>query len=249
MVQAMVIHSPLQPDHEDDIIITYRPEEGDNTSVVRLTYVIDDDIFEEVELFQDDATGNFSHDIGDFPPGTRISYSVVAWNRTVGQENITVSTPVEVLWNKDLDEGKALGMAIERPVMIFFHDDRDKDSYRMFMETFSDERVINMSSDLVAIRVDTYFEPDNAHLYGITETPAVVFLDKGSKEIHRISGFVNGDKMVQHLKYILGKGPRPDDNLPEKDHPVVLFLVGTMAAILVAIGIVYLLARRHYGKY
>ena len=41
----------------------------------------------------------------------------------------------------------------------------------------------------------------------------MVFLDNRSKEVDRISGPMGSDKLLAHMKYSLGLGPRPKERV------------------------------------
>jgi hypothetical protein len=244
-----VVHHPLRPTHLDNITISYSPEPGDNTSVVRLSYSIDDAPTDEVDLFDDKVTGDFTYDLGVHLPGTRISYEIVAWNRTVGSNNITVSSLVEMVWLDDLEEAKELAMVLGMPILVFVSDLTDKHSYEMMQVAFADERVLNLSLEFVTVKVDAYDDPSTTHDLDVKETPTLIFLDNETREVHRVVGPLTGGLIVKHMHFALGRGDLPKKDLNPRFPSFVHYLLIMMAVILMTIFIIFLYVRGYYRRY
>lgn len=244
---AEVRHEPLIPTHEDDVRVQYSPEPGDNTSMVLLDAVVGEEVLGPLTLAPDDETGNYTYDLGVHPPGTEISYTVTAWNRTVGQENFSISSVVTVLWHEDMDEAKGLAAELGRPLLIFLMRDGDKDSYPMLMETFTDGTVLNLSAEFVAIKVDVDEDPSLAHDLAVVRTPVTLFLNEDSKEVHRTEGLRRPKAMAADMRYALGTGPRPDEDGTATPPTATYYLVLSFFVILVVVSVIAINARRGRG--
>jgi hypothetical protein len=247
--EGLVIHAPVQPSHEDDITITYVPEPEDNTSLVRLRYLIDDLEEEVLDLQEDPDTGNFSHVLGGFPPGTTISYSITAWNKTVGEDEIIVASIVQMNWYRDIDGAKAASNRLGRPIMIFFESQSSDDSYRMHTTTFTDERVLNLSAEFIAVKIDVDKDVTTAlDEFKIESTPSVVFLDNTSQEVHRVYGYRKADALLKDMAYALGNGPKPETDEPALDPAMIRYPVMAAMVLLSIIALMVLLLRRSGGN-
>jgi len=244
-VESLVIHTPVQPSHENEISITYRPDPGDNTSLVRLRYFVDDLEDEVLDLEQDIDTGNYSYVLGDFPPGTTISYTVTAWNVTVGQDEIIVASIVKMNWYRDMDDARAASSRLGRPMLLFFESQSSDDSYKMLTTTFIDERVLNLSAEFIAVKIDVDKDVATAlNEFNIQTTPAVVFLDNTSKEVHRVGGYRNGNDLLKDMGYALGTGPMPKKDEPALNPAMIRYPVVAAMVLLTVIAIMVLLLRR-----
>ena len=247
--EALVTIDPVQPTHEDMITMTYTPEPEDNTSVVRLRYTIGTLQEELLDLEEDPITGNFTHDMGVFPPGTTVTYSVTAWNRTVGQDNVTVAAIVEMAWYTDLEKAEAVAARLERPMMVFFYSDGSKGSLDMIGATYRDERVLNLSAEFVVVKIDYDSHASMAlnEPWHIDNLPTVVFLDNTSKEVHRSVGHRDAGEMLKEMKFALGKGPRPERDTPAINPEMLRYLILIAVILIVIISMMVMLIKRTIG--
>lgn len=254
---ALVLTEPSMPTHEDRLLVRYSPEPGDNITRVWLRHSADEVDQEDLDLTKDPKTGNYSVDLGIFPPGSEIRYDVYAWNRSVGGDNVSVASMVEMRWH-DVIQGKDLHQELGRPMLVYYYSDDDKASYPMDTETFNDERVLNLSAEFVTIRVNVDQDPFTANETHVLETPSVLFLDERAgffrgqdlhEEVHRLTGFRTAGKLIKHMNFALGKGPRPDET-PEPLYPSVThYLILMVVSFLAVVGLMYLLVRIRYRRH
>jgi hypothetical protein len=249
-VEALVQVTPDRPTHEDDIKINYTPGPADNTTVVRLILNINNTTTKDLDItkHRNNATGAYTYDLGVFAQGTAFSYSVVAWNMTVGEGNISVASVIDVLWHRDLQVAKALARHLGRPLLLLFWTGGERSSFDMITKTFDDVRVLNLTASFVCVNLRLDDGPDLARQWNITLAPTLVFLDNRSNEVHRVTGPLTSDQLLAHLRYALGTGPRPKEKVnglygdPTRNLLIATFL------LLVVVGVILFKARGRSQK-
>ena len=76
---------------------------------------------------------------------------------------------------------------------------------RLDAETFSDSNVINLSQDLVSLKLNVEEEKNLllSETFGVNTIPQNIFVKSDGKEIGRIEGFLPPDLFVIELQKIL----------------------------------------------
>jgi hypothetical protein len=239
-VDGAVTYSPVRPTHEDAILLTYAPALEDNTTTVTLMLSINNSSATNIDMtkLKNNATGEYNYDLGTWSAGTILSYSVLAWNRTVDDGNISVASAVDVLWHNSLEPARALAKRLGRPMLILFWSQGEKASTDMMIGPFNDESVLNLSTRFVCVKMEVSSNPDLYHQWGLDKTPTIVFLDNNSKEVDRASGPLSKDKLVAHMQFSIGLGPKPKEKIrgifadPIRNILVVAFLLLLVIAIV-----------------
>ncbi len=239
-VDGVVTYSPLQPTHEDMIKLTYSPSIEDNTTTVTLVLSVNNTTATNIDMtkMRDNATGEYTYDFGVRSPGTTLSYSVIAWNRTVDDGNISVASVVDMFWHYNLVAAQALAKHLGRPMLILFWSLGEKASTDLMIGPFNDERVLNLSANFVCVKLEVGSDPDLYRQWAIDRTPTLVFLDNRSKEVDRVRGPISSDKLLAHMRFSLGLGPRPKEKVqglfadPMRNILIVTFLMLLLLAIV-----------------
>jgi hypothetical protein len=214
-VDGVVIYSPIKPSYEDDIHLTYTPAPEDNTTSVTLVLSVNNTTANNIDMtkLRNNDTGQYVFDLGVRSPGTVLTYSVIAWNRTVDDGNISVASAVDVLWHNDLAAAQALAKQLDRPMLILFWSLGEKESSDLMLGPFNDDNVLNLSTRFVCVKLEVSSNPDLYHQWALDKTPTLVFLNNRSKEVDRASGPLNKDKLLGHMQFSLGLGPRPKEKV------------------------------------
>jgi hypothetical protein len=239
-VDGIVTYFPITPTHEDSIQLTYAPASEDNTTTVTLVLSVNNTTAMNIDLtkLQNNATGEYVYDLGVRSPGTILSYSVIAWNRTVDDGNISVASAVDVLWHNSLEPAQALAKRLGRPMLILFWSLGEKASTDLMIGPFNDENVLNLSTKFVCAKLEVSSNPDLYRQWDLDRTPTIVFIDNSSKEVDRASGPLSKDKLVAHMQFSLGLGPRLKERVqgiftdPTRNILVVTFLMLLVLAIV-----------------
>ena len=239
-VDGVVTYSPVRPSHEDAIVLTYAPAPEDNTTTVTLILSINNSSATNIDMtkLKNNATGKYSYDLGIWSPGTILSYSVVAWNRSVDDGNISVASAVDVLWHNSLEPAQALAKRLGRPMLILFWSIGEKASTDLMVGPFNDEGVLNLSTKYVCVKIEVSKNPDLYRQCDLDKTPTIVFIDNNSKEVDRASGPLSKDKLVAHMRFSLGLGPRPKEKVqgiftdPTRNILVVVLLMLLVISIV-----------------
>jgi hypothetical protein len=239
-VEGVVTYSPLQPTHEDTIQLTYSPSPEDNTTTVTLMLSVNNTTATNIDMtkMRNNATGEYSYDFGVRSPGTRLSYSVIAWNRTVDDGNISVASVVDVLWHYDLGAAQAIAKRLGRPMLILFWSLGEKASTDLMIGPFNDERIMNLSANFICVKLEVSSDPDLYHQWALDKTPTLVFLNNRSKVVDQVSGPLSSDKVFAHMQYSLGLGPKPKEKVqgfyadPIRNILIVTFLMLLLIAIV-----------------
>lgn len=242
---ALVTVSPTRPTHEDFLTINFSPGPEDNTTQVRLLLNFNNTTTDDIDItkHRNNATNRYEYDLGVQAPGTTISYSLIAWNVTADEGNISVASVVTMLWHSDLGEAKATAARLHRPMFLMFWSNDDRTNMEIMTRTFNDERVLNLSASFVCVKLRLDDDPAIAGLWDITLEPAFVFLDNSSREVHRTHGNLTADMMLAHMHFALGTGPRP----VEKAHPLfadpMRNILVVAFVIIIILGVLALRAR------
>ena len=89
--------------------------------------------------------------------------------------------------------------------MLEFYADWWLGCKKLDAETFSDSNVINLSQDLVSLKLNVEEEKNLllSETFGVNTIPQNIFLKSDGKEIGRIEGFLPPDLFVIELQKIL----------------------------------------------
>jgi len=239
-IDGIVTYSPIQPTHEDTIKLIYTPAPEDNTTAVTLVLSVNNTTETNIDMtkLRSNTTGEYTYDLGVRPPGTTLSYSVIAWNRTVDDGNISVASIVEMLWHNNIAAAQNLAKRLGRPMLIMFWSLGEKTSSDLLIGPFNDERVLNLSADFICVKLEVGSDPDLYRQWAIDRTPTVVFLDNRSEEVDRVSGPMSSEKLLAHMRFSLGLGPKPKERVqglfadPMRNIFIVTFLMLLLLAIV-----------------
>ncbi len=91
----------------------------------------------------------------------------------------------------------------DKPVMIYFGAGWCSYCVMMKQDVFTDPQVIDASSDLVFIEVDTDIDPSIANSYGVTGLPTMIFLTPQGSEQFRRSGFRDVNEFIGDISLSL----------------------------------------------
>ena len=142
------------------------------------------------------------------------------------------SAAEEIVWHP-YDEGMTLASSSGKMVMIYFHSDSCYWCREMSSKTFSDQGVIDLSSNFVCISVME--DRELASRYHVRSYPTIIFLDPEGREVFRLIGYRDPPRFKDEIRAIL-EGRIPSDGAPS---PGCSLLV-----TLGVIGILWLYLRR-----
>jgi thiol:disulfide interchange protein len=113
-----------------------------------------------------------------------------------------------IQWH-DYEAGLNMSSANGTPAMLDFSTSWCSWCKKMDADTYSDERVINLSGRFVCIRVDGDARGDLDVLYKVDGYPTTVFLNANGTEKHRVTGYEGPDDFLKDMAFALGEGPGP----------------------------------------
>ena len=108
-----------------------------------------------------------------------------------------------IWFNGDYELAKTV--AGNRIIMLEFYADWWLGCKKLDAETFSDYNVINLSQDLVSLKLNIEEEKNLllSETFGVNTIPQNIFVKSDGKEIGRIEGFLPPDLFVIELQKIL----------------------------------------------
>ena len=108
-----------------------------------------------------------------------------------------------IWFNGDYELAKTV--AGNRVIMLEFYADWWLGCKKLDAETFSDSNVINLSQDLVSLKLNVEEEKNLllSETFGVNTIPQNIFVKSDGKEIGRIEGFLPPDLFVIELQKIL----------------------------------------------
>lgn len=113
-----------------------------------------------------------------------------------------------IQWVQDLSEGLRLARETGKPAMIYFTADWCAPCVELKKFVFSDRRVVEASTRLVNIYIDTDKNFDALAAYKVRGIPAIFFLKPGGEIIERFSGDRSVASFVKQMTAIAEKHTR-----------------------------------------
>ena len=118
--------------------------------------------------------------------------------------SIPTINAAEIEWH-DYDEGMNLAASEGRIAMIYFHSDKCPACIRLDSTTFSDPKIIELSSNFVC--VDVKGDRKVLAKYYVRAYPTIVFVGLEGEEIFRLPGYREAPAFTAYAEAIL-EGPR-----------------------------------------
>ena len=114
------------------------------------------------------------------------------------------------------DQGMILAKEQNKPAMIDFTAEWCGWCEKLDLETYSDEKLVNLADKLICIKVDADEEKAIARKFRIDGLPTVVFTDPEGNEVHRVVGYLDSNDFMKEINTVLGKNS-PIETLKEKE--------------------------------
>ena len=90
-----------------------------------------------------------------------------------------------------------------KPLLVFFTTPECMYCQQMFKETFSDEQVVELSTEFVCVRVDAGEAPELFENYHIEAYPTVQFIAPNGVALHRLLGKKTPETLVTQMEAAL----------------------------------------------
>lgn len=100
---------------------------------------------------------------------------------------------------KDYENAISSANTSGKPIMVDFYADWCGPCREMDKETYTNEKVIELSSDFECAKVDVDEQPDLGNNYDIEYLPTTVFLSPNGDELNRLVGYVDADTLHQEM--------------------------------------------------
>ncbi len=106
----------------------------------------------------------------------------------------------EIDWFTDLEEARKKSLSENKLILADFGAKWCGPCKRMDLKTWLDSAVVEQSSRVVCLKVDTDTNHALAKQYGIRSIPAMLIFDGHGTELTRITGYKDAEQMVSLLK-------------------------------------------------
>jgi tetratricopeptide (TPR) repeat protein len=119
--------------------------------------------------------------------------------------------PPEIKWASSLDEALTTASEKNKPLIADFWSDGCTWCERLEDSTFTHHRVIELSDNMVFVKVEAKEDTLTRAKYQIAGFPTVLVMNSAGEEIDRIYGFLPADEFVETVQdYLQGKNTLAD---------------------------------------
>jgi len=132
----------------------------------------------------------------------RISYCLILLTSTALLPGCTKTVP-GINWIEDIEAGKELAQAEEKPLMVYYSADWDELSEKFEDDVLADSAVKATLEKLVAVHLDSDVHEETAKVYGVSAFPTVIFYTHTGDEVIRVVGYVEADEFIITLNDII----------------------------------------------
>lgn len=110
-----------------------------------------------------------------------------------------------ISWNNDLEAALKEAKESQKPVMVDFHTKWCKWCKELDRNTYSDNRVNELSAYFICVKVDAEEYPTITDKYNIRGYPTVVFLNHNGSVDSRVMGYRTPEVFTKIMDSVLGK--------------------------------------------
>ncbi len=106
-------------------------------------------------------------------------------------------------WVEDLETGKELAQAEDKPLMVYYSADWDELSEKFEKDVLTDTDVRAAIDKIIAVHLDSDVNEETAKEYGVSAFPTVIFYTHEGDEIDRIVGYVEAKDFLAILNDVI----------------------------------------------
>ncbi len=139
-------------------------------------------------------------------------------------------SPTQISWFEDFELGQRRAQNLGQNMLVDFYTDRCKWCKVLDDSVYTDSKVIQMSTEMVFVKVDADKDTLNTRKYGISGYPTIVLMKPDSQEIDRIYGYLPLPDFINQINlYLEGKETLQDFLARLADNPNDLEVNFTLA--------------------
>lgn len=139
-------------------------------------------------------------------------------------------TPTEIAWFYDFEMGQEEAERLGQNMLVDFYTDRCKWCKVLDDSVYTDSKVIQMSTEMVFVKVDADKDTLDTRKYGISGYPTIVLMKPDGEEIDRIYGYLPLPDFINQINlYLEGKETLQDFLARLADNPNDLEVNFTLA--------------------
>jgi thiol-disulfide isomerase/thioredoxin len=114
--------------------------------------------------------------------------------------------PTKISWFDDFERGQETAARLGQNMVVDFYTDWCKWCKVLDDSVYTDPKVIQMSTEMVFVKVDADKDTVNASKYGVSGFPTVVLMKPDGEEIDRIYGYLPLPDFINQINlYLQGK--------------------------------------------
>jgi len=139
-------------------------------------------------------------------------------------------TATQINWFDDFELGQIRAQNLGQNMLVDFYTDWCKWCKVLDDSVYTDPKVVQMSTEMVFVKVDSDKDTLNTRKYGISGYPTVVLMNPGGEEIDRIYGYLPLPDFINQINlYLEGKETLQDYLGRLEDNPNDLEVNFTLA--------------------
>ena len=113
-------------------------------------------------------------------------------------------TPTEISWFDDFEMGQETAERLGQNMVVDFYTDWCKWCKVLDDSVYTDPKIIEMSAEMIFIKIDSEKDTLNTRNYGISGYPTVVLMNPAGEEIDRIYGYLPAPDFINQINLYLG---------------------------------------------
>ena len=106
----------------------------------------------------------------------------------------------DISWAGNYQIGAQTARKTHRPMLLCFHTPGCGWCEKLDAETFTDPKVVELSSRYICVRLESDVDAQIVQKYGITQYPTVLLTDPEGRLLHEITGYVPPPRFAESLR-------------------------------------------------